>query len=115
MSLSMRLAIAHDMDRLVQVAPTSTDRALCALAEVELALEPRRRWRRRLMAATAVASVLCWVYAVRAYVWLSGSSLCFAVLAGVTGALFISERSLARRRDEIVASMPPELRARIGP
>jgi hypothetical protein len=103
------------MDRLVQPAPVRTDQVLCALAEVELALERRRRWRRRLVTATALASALCWVYAIRAYAWLSWSSPGFALLGGAAIALFLSERRLARQRCGIINSLPSDLRARFGP
>ncbi len=98
------------MDRLLQPLPCFADTLLAALAELDRSLCHRQRWRRRFVAATVAASVLCWVAGRFSLPGRHLAALLFVAFALAALCLARSERRAQRHRERLAARLPAELR-----
>ena len=85
---------------------------MLALADVELCLERRQRVRRALVAATALAGLLCWTAAQLPQLALvqAAAPPLFAICLLASTAAFAAERRMSVLHRALVAQLPAQTR-----
>lgn len=102
------------MDRLFAQFALTEQHTLVALAQIEERLQRAQRLRRQLVAATALASVLCWALPRLAPTWSRWAPLLYGVLAVAALAAWAGEQRIARLRDPLFQRLPPEYHSPLG-
>jgi Flp pilus assembly protein TadB len=101
------------MEHLFDSLQRTEDGVLLTLADVELRLERYRR-RHRLVAATALAGLVCWLYSRLGTAILACAPLMFGLVACSTLGVVLWEGRLRAERRRVVARLPEALQLRVG-